>query len=52
MTSDEEDDNGWWTDDKDGDGHGALSVMRGFSRSDAHAARLPTTASTAGSERR
>ena len=33
-------------------GHGALSVMRGVSRSDARAARLPTRPGTAGSERR
>ena len=46
------DDNAWWKDENIIHQHGVLSVMRGFSRSDAHAARLPTTAGTAGRERR
>jgi hypothetical protein len=37
------DDNAWWKDENIIHQHGVLSVMRGFSRSDAHAARLPQT---------
>jgi hypothetical protein len=52
MTSDALDDNDQWKDDYVIHQHGALSVMRGISRSDAHAARLPTRLGTAVGERR